>query len=148
MAATKVAKRQIGEGSSGGKLTYTETDVWAGTTAPSGAATKEYAWEKLSPNSLTLSIAITYAVAGTANTSVRLPIPASLPQPSTFGGLGGGAGHHVWPGYGWIDSGTNGGVPTCRVTVVRNLANTGWEVLITAASLSGQYAQATVTYYF
>lgn len=130
---------------SGTPQSYTGTIAWTGTTAPSGSTSHQYFYTR-SGNTVHFVLNLYYTVAGSALTSVRFQIPTSIPQPIAFGGLGGGANHHVYAACGYMDTGTNGTPPTCRAVIGRNAANDGWDGVIIAGSQNSQWASFFTTY--
>lgn len=59
------------------------TLTWAGAVAPSGTITKRYKWSQ-SGKIVTVEWRIEATVAGTANTSVSVPLPGDMPNPSNL----------------------------------------------------------------
>ena len=132
-----------------GLQTYTGTATWTGTTAPSGTTNHSYYWNQVG-KLVTLRINLSYTVAGNALTIVSMTLPTDCPTPASPSGVT-AANEVISYGAGALSSAkTFVTFATIGATIAglrRNNANTGYEVVVTRASSSWQYAYATIQYF-
>ena len=110
-----------------GQQVYTGTPVWTGTTAPSGTTNHTYNWSQIG-NLVTLKITILYSVAGSALTSVFLPIPTDAPTPLKPSGFT-TASNFLYSANGFaLGSLTSAPASGARLYMRSNSANNGFEI--------------------
>lgn len=122
--------------------TYSSSITWTGTTAPSGTTNHQWWWKQVG-SLVTITISLNYQTAGTANTAVKMVVPAGPPSPVAISGTT--TNDKVASGFGWIDTATTGGPGASRVYMINDGAG-AYSINITAASQSAKVALATVTY--
>jgi hypothetical protein len=132
-----------------GEQTYTGTATWTGTTSPSGTTNHSYRWNQVG-KLVTLRMNLSYTVAGTLLTAVSMTLPTDCPTPASPSGVT-AANEVISYGAGALSSAkTFVTFATIGATIAglrRNNANTGYEVVVTRASSSWQYAYATIQYF-
>lgn len=123
---------------------YVGAITWTAGTAPSGATTHTYSWERVG-NRVFLRIHLIYAVAGLTATIVDMALPADCPLPIEPTGLG-AASDKLYSANGWIDTVLTGSPSAARAWMRVNAADTGYSLVVISASQSANSAHINITY--
>jgi hypothetical protein len=124
---------------SGLQTAYTQSPSFTAGAAPSGA-TNHYSFYTQIGNAVVWSVKLNYATTGTTITNVEMPFPTSFPTPVIPPGLT-GANARVWE----CDNLRMLASPTGNVTnaggffIIRNNADTGFDIKSTGTFTSGSY---------
>lgn len=127
------------------ELTYSGTTTWTGTTAPYGALTQTYSWERLG-KWVTLRLTSYNATNGTSLTAVTFTLPTDCPNPLEPSGMG-AADEVLASGTGFITT-NRATEPTiaARAVLKVNAGDTGWDIKLLSSSVSARYATITIRY--
>jgi len=125
---------------------YGGTVTWTAGTAPSGSTNQTYTWSQIG-NQVTVRVNLSYAVAGSTCTVVLIPLPTDCPAPLIPTGFT-GSGATLYFGGGGMQTALNAGsTGASRSYLRRNVADTGFELVIFQTSISALIAGITVTYF-
>ncbi len=126
---------------------YSDSIVFTGTTAPSGATTNSVAVSQRG-KLCTITITLSYATPGSAITLAQMKIPSWAPVPSPPTGLT-GASNYIYPGAGRMSSKTaiSGGLASSNMYANAAAVPTGyWVEVRPTSSSTAQVVQTTITY--
>lgn len=134
-------------GSDSGFATYSGAIAWTGTTAPSGATAHQYRWVR-NGNMVTLSVLLSYATVGTANTKVICDLPSGAPTPAKWSSTT-ALTDFMYMGSGGLSaskaettgSGRNSGL------AINTASTSAFDLIIQHASTNAKTAWITVQYY-
>lgn len=125
--------------------TYSGTITWSGGADPSGSTSHRYRWSQIG-NRVSVSIQLSYSVAGTTNTQVLMNFPGDLPTPTKPTGFTGNS-DLLYFGTGAIGSATTTPGSNPRVGIVTNSSSTGFQFFAIINSISAKTVWITVDYY-
>jgi len=128
-----------------GSQTYASTITWAGVTAPSGTTSHAYNWSQVG-KMVQFAVMLTYGTAGTANTGVTIAFPSDLPAPLEWAGLT-AATDKLYAAAGQITALTSSGPANTAAAIRRNAADTGYEFILSVASVGARQAIAAGFYF-
>jgi hypothetical protein len=119
--------------------------TWNGT-PPSGTQTHQYRWNRIG-NLVTLYVTLLYTTAGASNSQVIIVLPADLPTPYSPTGLT-SASNMLYYGAANMATSVTGIVTVTRPCMLRrNVANNGFEVIVTAATAQAMtFVSLTIQY--
>lgn len=128
--------------------TYTPTPAWTGTTAPSGTIDHTYSLSQIG-NLVTLTINLSYGVAGSALTLVTCDLPSTAPTPVVPSSVS-AVGDIVNFGTGVITTSKNlptTNLPYCALRIKSLGTPNIYEIAVTRGSAAYRYAYITIQYF-
>lgn len=129
-----------------GQTTYVGTPTWTGT-PPSGATNFTYSWTQTG-KCVTLRMNLAYSVAGSANTSVSMPLPSGAPTPQVPTGFSGNNAALYYGSGALATTTVSMAVGTVPVISLRtNSTSTGFEVFVQRQSAAYAFVYATIQYF-
>jgi len=125
--------------------TYSDAPVWSGGTAPT-TLTGEYSFTQIG-KLVTVIITLNYTNAGSANTSVVIPLPSSCPTPKTVAGISGNSACFVYGTGNIMTTSFAFSAVAARVGLRNNSTSTGYEIAMAIGSSAVKAASVTIQYY-
>ena len=126
----------------GTEVAYTGTPTWTAGAAPSSTANLRQFYTHVG-NCVTFYISLTYATTGTTVTNLTLTFPTEFPTPHIPDGFS-GASARIYPLIGRAISTPTGTMVALVPQIIRNAANTGFEIIHNAFT-SGSYRSFQVS---
>lgn len=126
-----------------GIQTYSGTDTWDGT-PPSGSSTKQYQWIQIGKR-VELWLWLTYATAGTTNTTIDCTFPADLPLPIEPSARTGN-GDVLFNSAARVNNATTTTAGTARGGYIIKTGTGAYKITMVTASLSAKNADIYISY--